>query len=529
VLTSRVQGIWAQILVICFYAFREIYVSLLSTQQWAFISMSLDKNTSGYLVSFSGIVSIASSVGGCTVVQLVNVGGVQGLLVTTVVATILGLICAEVANSMSEYEKKQHISPPPSETNSPRDPKNPSSSLTSSKIPFKQSKPQSLLHQSVSGSSSKQQHQLQQQQWKSSSSPSVSTKSNIPKSSFWRDSWALITTNYVLQVLFYEALSHQFCSNMLNLMFHNALRSSTHSNEVKAKLVGRFFAVVNVSASLLQCFVFPLFLNQATLPYILRYLPFIIFFAILLGVIHPGTITVMIGFGSIKILEYSVMHSAAEMIYMPLGHELRYVGKELVKFFGTKVGKSISSLILSLVINQLNLSLSVQSIIGAGLTIVWGFTIFRLSDYLLQRERMIKKEISEGNRARTKSEEVRLHTSRSMSLFDIPEDEEQEEEETPIFFRSVSSSNLNDQPEDFFYGSPTSRSPETADVSNNVLYPEHNEEDEHEDYYTLDEDHEEEEYNYTPRYIPKGSNNNESDGMRNRFNTNKNVDNDNEY
>ena len=39
-------------------------------------------------------------------------------------------------------------------------------------------------------------------------------------------------------------------------------------------------------------------------------------------------------------LEYSIMTSATEMIYMPMGHEHRYLGKELIRFFGHRMGKS---------------------------------------------------------------------------------------------------------------------------------------------------------------------------------------------
>jgi ATP/ADP translocase len=139
--------------------------------------------------------------------------------------------------------------------------------------------------------------------------------------------------------------------------------------------VGRFFATVNVSACALQCFVLPHILSQRTLPHVLLYLPLIVFLAVLLGVFNPGIISVMLGFGTIKVLEYSVMTAASEMIYMPMDRDVRYLGKELIKFFGHKLGKSTASLILSFFIARLDPSLSTQSVWGAVFTGLWTVTM----------------------------------------------------------------------------------------------------------------------------------------------------------
>ena len=56
-------GVWTQVAVIGFYAYREIYVTLLSTQQWSFIASALTASTSTYIVSFAGIVSMSSALG----------------------------------------------------------------------------------------------------------------------------------------------------------------------------------------------------------------------------------------------------------------------------------------------------------------------------------------------------------------------------------------------------------------------------------------------------------------------------------
>jgi hypothetical protein len=82
IVSSRIKGLSGQISVVVFYAFREIYVSLISTQQWAFIASTLTASTSSFMVHFSGIVSIASAIGGCMIEPLVNRWGVRGQWLT---------------------------------------------------------------------------------------------------------------------------------------------------------------------------------------------------------------------------------------------------------------------------------------------------------------------------------------------------------------------------------------------------------------------------------------------------------------
>jgi ATP/ADP translocase len=110
----------------------------------------------------------------------------------------------------------------------------------------------------------------------------------------------------------------------------------------RAVLVGRFFASVNIAACFLQCFIMPSVLSNKTLPRVLSAIPIIIFAVIICGYIYPSLLTIMLGFGALKVLEYSIMTSATEMIYMPMNHQERYLGKELIRFFGHRMGKSVA-------------------------------------------------------------------------------------------------------------------------------------------------------------------------------------------
>ena len=105
-----------------------------------------------------------------------------------------------------------------------------------------------------------------------------------------------------LQLMFIEALVHQCCSNMLNMMFHDGLRTGVPQDSARAVLVGRFFATVNIAACVLQIFVMPSVLSHSTLPQVLSAIPLILLAIVVGGFIYPCLLSVMLAFGSLKVL-----------------------------------------------------------------------------------------------------------------------------------------------------------------------------------------------------------------------------------
>lgn len=85
------------------------------------------------------------------------------------------------------------------------------------------------------------------------------------------------------------------------------------------------------------------------------------------------------------LLLFVVMTGATEMIYMPLEQDVRYLGKELVRFFGHKLGKSGASLLLSAANAHFSPSLVTQSIWTTFLTVGWCGVMSGLSLHLHAR------------------------------------------------------------------------------------------------------------------------------------------------
>ena len=388
---NRLNSLTGRISVVFFYAFREIYVSLLSTQQWSFIASHLDKSKTSYLVTFAGIVSVSSAVGGCLVEYLVLFGGVWCLLLTALVCLVVSYLNVEIAHALNgdslglnsiidrlvmslmvklgiidKDEADVSVAPPAASSSS-------SSSVDKGKTTEGTS---SGNHASGKSSASLQRRQ--------------STGTSSQSSNVWRDAYTMFSKYQTLRLLLAEAVIHQFSSNMLNLMFHDGLRLNVADDSRRAVVVGRFFAVVNVLSCFIQCLVLPVLLSSQSLPHLMCSIPTVVALLSFLAFLYPGLLTTMFAFGALKVLEYSIMTSANEMIYMPMTTEVRSIGKELVRFFGQRLGKSSASLILSALSAHFLPSLATQSLWSASITLGWGLVMYPLATHLAERDRVIE-------------------------------------------------------------------------------------------------------------------------------------------
>ena len=427
---SYLNTLSGKITVVCFYAFREIYVSLLSTQQWSFIASSLDKSTASYLVTFSGIVSVSSAVSGCLLESLVNLGGVKCLLITSLVCSCISYCNVEIAFLLegdpkifkflerllgAEKAQKLHTSisghfkdidttplPPKLTTDQPVD-LSPTSSARCSADNLatgagegsnsKPSIPRNDSKASIPRNDSKAKLGLAENESSSTLDKLEAPKRDVNNTKgVWSDSFVLMSKYHTLQLLLAEAIIHQFCGNMLNLMWHDGLRLNLGDDSYRAVVVGRFFAVVNVTSSLLQCFYMPTVLSQSTLPRAIGSIPFIVLLVSLVVYFSPSLLTTMFAFGTLKVLEYSVFAASAEMIYMPMHSEARYLGKELIRFFGQRLGKTAASLSLSYLISAYSPTLPMQALWSCALTTVWVVVMYILALHLAERQKIIEED-----------------------------------------------------------------------------------------------------------------------------------------
>jgi S1-C subfamily serine protease len=81
------------------------------------------------------------------------------------------------------------------------------------------------------------------------------------------------------------------------------------------------------------------------------------------------------------------------MIYMPMSHDHRYLGKELIKFFGHRMGKSGATLLLTAASAHFSPSMRTQSLWSFVITAAWSGVTLVLSNHLAARhEGIVAKE-----------------------------------------------------------------------------------------------------------------------------------------
>mmetsp|Transcript_3010 Transcript_3010/g.4585 ORF Transcript_3010/g.4585 Transcript_3010/m.4585 type:complete len:344 (-) Transcript_3010:21-1052(-) len=185
-------------------------------------------------------------------------------------------------------------------------------------------------------------------------------------------SWLnLFRKNEVVRVLFVEALYHQIVATMLTLMFQEAIQVGIDDNSQRAVAVGHFFSCVNVISGCLQLFIVPSFLTHDSLSGVLLAVPILITCCLIWQIMYPGMMTVMLCYGALKVAEYSVLGICFDMVYMFLSSDVRYIGKELVRFFGQKVGRSVMSTSIGVYVHCAAPSQRHMSVIITGFALLW--------------------------------------------------------------------------------------------------------------------------------------------------------------
>ena len=272
------------------------------------------------LVKFSGLVSVASVLGSICVEFLVSAGGVKGLLGVAII-----LQCVSSGFAECYFALEHDVEPRVGENKG---------------APLKRSK------------------------------------------SFYLQSADLMGQNATLRLLLLEAILHQGCSNLVNQLFYDGLRRHITSDTGRAVLIGRAFAVINLLSCIMQCVVVPTVMSPRRMPTFLLSVPILVLLGTSVAFAGESLLSVMVGFGVLKVLEYSVMASATEMIYMPLEHEVRYLGKELIRFFGHRLGKSGTSLLLSAANSYFRPSAYTQTVWSSTVAAMWGASMFLVSKNL---------------------------------------------------------------------------------------------------------------------------------------------------
>jgi ATP/ADP translocase len=164
-----------------------------------------------------------------------------------------------------------------------------------------------------------------------------------------------------LGALFFEALTFQSLSTILNTCLVTQLKDAVPNDADRAAWTGKFYASVNGLSTGFQFFVMPTLSKYVEPKALWRLMPILPFVC---GVVQciPASVLpdgfgmsssssalylIALSFLVSKTMDYSLRNILAEMAYMPLSFDARFKGKEIVAVFANRFGKSGMALILS--------------------------------------------------------------------------------------------------------------------------------------------------------------------------------------
>lgn len=314
----------SQLVVWASFVFQNSYAHLLYAQQWSFLGSIFTPTEAGKYYSYvAGLSSISSMIAGTSVSKLVNWVGLGGLLGFAAASLTLTLLLADWAYATAELNGFD-----------------PSRELNKKK-------------------KSNTQSQLSDDKQSQSTDACTKQKQNKTLLRQVREGVSLFRRVPTLGALFFETLCFQSLSTILSTCFVMELKSITNDQQ-RASWTGNLYAASNGLSTIFQFFLLPVLTQRMEpklmwrlmplLPLIcgfIRILPTSLFPSSTMSSSSSSLYLIAISVLTAKTMDYSLRNVLAELIYVPLDFESRYVGKEIIAVFANRFGKSGMALILS--------------------------------------------------------------------------------------------------------------------------------------------------------------------------------------
>ena len=146
-----------------------------------------------------------------------------------------------------------------------------------------------------------------------------------------------------LGALFVEVLLCQSLSSLLSYLLMMTTKEAIPDDEERASWSGRCYAWTNAVSGVLQFLVIPALMRRVDPRWVWLFMPTIMAVLVLqqgLTSGPPSLTTVGASFFWMKVQEYSLRGVVAELVYVSLDFESRYLGKEVINLLADRLGKS---------------------------------------------------------------------------------------------------------------------------------------------------------------------------------------------
>ncbi|KAL7486833.1 hypothetical protein ACHAW6_012435 [Cyclotella cf. meneghiniana] len=301
----------SQMIVWISFVFQNSYAHLLYAQMWSFLGSIFTPSQAGRYYSYvAGLSSIASMVAGVSVSRIVKFG-LPGLLGAASLSLCGTLILSSRAYTLAEANGF--------------DPS----------LEMKKRSKEKILKQ---GNDDNKKLPLVQQM---------------------KDGALLFRRVPALAALFFETITFQSLCTVLNTSLVTQLKDAVPDDQWRAAWTGRFYGCTNGLSTLFQFLIMPTLSQRIDPKSLWKLMPVIpvscaIFQVLSRSMVYSALSSpisalylVAFSFLAAKTMDYSLRNILAELVYVPLDFESRYMGKEIIAVFANRFGKSGMAVILS--------------------------------------------------------------------------------------------------------------------------------------------------------------------------------------
>ncbi len=157
---------------------------------------------------------------------------------------------------------------------------------------------------------------------------------------------SLFKTEPILLLIIVLVMTTQVVSTVLGLQFQTYLHATYPNMDDQTAYSGRFYANLNILATVLQFGATPLVLKLLPMWLIHMFIPLIHLGACGFALFSPSIGSIGLAFMLFKAFDYSIFRAAKEILYIPLSFNSRYRAKEIIDVFGYRTSKGLTSLSL---------------------------------------------------------------------------------------------------------------------------------------------------------------------------------------
>lgn len=217
---------------------------------------------------------------------------------------------------------------------------------------------------------------------------SDNSEKDSQRSTTAKDALMLLRRVPPLGALFCDMIAAQAFSSLLNFLFLLKAKNIIFDDSARAGFTGKRYAWINGISGVLQFFIIPIVTKIVDVRWLWLFMPVTMLCLSCMQLFEAidSINVVSFSFAMMKIMEYSLRGVTSEILYVSLDYDSRFIGKEVINLFASRLGKSSMAVCLSVLSSfWVKGDSELEQFLSFGLSVVavsWIFTTLRLTRLL---------------------------------------------------------------------------------------------------------------------------------------------------